>query len=164
MKRAVFIALFGTALAGCATDPYYPRSPAPIRGEPGTRPPPPPEPTRPNFSAISLPNGEYISPVPGTTPLEDCSVFGIASPDAICVALPATMADGQGSGQAQLAYSERLRTAGFRGSEWSMAYRGSNGCKQDVMLSTLPAKATQSDDWKNVQDYILLMEFTPLAC
>ena len=147
--------------AACATEPYSPGPPAPIRQGTSTAYPQkaPAPPTR-----LTLPNGVSVSIMSGTTPLPDCSIFGITDPNAICISVPASLADGRGGGAAQQGYAERLNSAGYEGSATFRSLNDGSACRQRVTLSTLPAAATQSDDWKDVQEYVLFMEFTPLVC
>ena len=176
MKRALALLTLSAAfLAGCAVDPMtrrYP-APAPAPADPyGTRTPPPDRraPVERAPTRIDLPNGEVIPIMRGTRLLPSCAVFGIsedAHKEARCIALPARYADGRGGGQAQDTYAGYLRSAGYASAgngNAMLRYSDARGCRQHVVLSTLPAEATQSDDWGGVDDYVLFMEFTPLTC
>lgn len=166
MKRALSALIFGLLTAACASEPYYPtQPPAPIRKpQPGVIYPPSKKPSPPVPTEIALPSGKTISVVEDTVPLPDCGVFGITGPNAICIAVPAAMADGRGGGKAQSLYAERMRNAGYIGRDNSMELRNGTDCRQHVMLSTLPAAATQSDDWNGVKDYVVFIEFTKMSC
>lgn len=170
MKRICALVLTTITVSACAIYPPLPpqpHPPAPVRkGEtvppPARRIVPPPAPT-----LINLPNGNRISVIDDTKLLSSCAVFGIpanSKKPAICVAVPSSMADGRGGGSAQDGYANLLRGAGYTGRGLPLAYRGKDGCRQHVMLSTFPATIQREDNWKSAKDYVLFMEFTPMTC
>lgn len=166
----VFVMLAGL-ISACATQPPWPTGkrsyPAPVRTRTDI-PPRPVQPARPSVpTSLALPNGEYIAVVSGTRPLPSCEPFGVRNgggKTSVCVSVPASMADGRGGGIAQARYAGYLITAGYKGGGALLAYKGRNGCRQHVSLSTLPAEISRTTDWSDIHEYFVFMEFTPLTC
>ncbi len=169
MKKFWTLSVAAIFLASCSSylppmpDPYYP---APIihKGD-GVKPPS--KKTEPLPSSFTLPNGVKLNVLDGTQLLSSCAVFGIPATSkkpTYCVAIPASMADGRGGGQAQNDYANLLRSAGYAGRSLPLRYRDRSGCRQHVMLSTFPATIQRDENWSGAKDYVVFMEFTPLTC